>query len=201
VTGHSSSVTSEDGFTLIEMIIAIAVLGIIVGPIAGSFLIGFLESTSARDRIADSSGAQVLSAWLVRDIQSSESISVNPASPTCFPAPITAGDAVRLQITMTDPKTSTTSTVSYIDDSTSTGQHRLLRAVCTPSASTSSLIATYLASSNGFAVACDGGVAPCADPTPTLVSVSVSSESQAPQDQSSYEPFSFELEARRRIDS
>jgi prepilin-type N-terminal cleavage/methylation domain-containing protein len=190
VTGHSSSVTSEDGFTLIEMIIAIAVLGIIVGPIAGSFLIGFLESTSARDRIADSSGAQVLSAWLV-----------NPASPTCFPAPITAGDAVRLQITMTDPKTSTTSTVSYIDDSTSTGQHRLLRAVCTPSASTSSLIAPYLASSNGFAVACDGGVAPCADPTPTLVSVSVSSESQAPQDQSSYEPFSFELEARRRIDS
>ena len=94
----------QRGMTLIELMVAISLLGIVIGPISASFLLGFLESTATRDRIADSTSVQVTSAYLLSDIQSSKVIVVDGTT-SCRPGGLVDGEAV-LEIQWTDPELS-----------------------------------------------------------------------------------------------
>ena len=189
----------ESGLTLIELMISIGVLTIVIVPITAVFILGLLESTSAQERVADSSTAQVISAHLLSDIQSSKTVVIDPATPSCQPS---ASDDVRLQLDWTDPVPGGAGdaiTVSYFrrDDAT-TGQAQLYRAVCIDGGSPEeSLLALNLDDTTGFVPAC----APDCT-APVSVSVHVKAQSIRPdQDNSSYEAFDFDIEATRRVGS
>jgi prepilin-type N-terminal cleavage/methylation domain-containing protein len=60
----------EDGVTLIELLVAIVVLGIIAAPLA-NVLISFFHNTNATtDRLAESHDAQISSAYFAQDVES-----------------------------------------------------------------------------------------------------------------------------------
>jgi len=73
----------EDGFTLVELLMAIAVLGIIVSAIATALIVTLRNLDATHDRMAESHDAQMASAFLVTDVQSATTITTTqPACPT-----------------------------------------------------------------------------------------------------------------------
>jgi Tfp pilus assembly protein PilW len=178
----------EAGLTLIELMISVGILGLVIGPIITSFLLGLLESTSARDRIADSSSAQLTTAYLHADIQGSQTVATTGA---CLPSAL-AGGTVVLQLAVTDPA-GPDPTVAYVDFTNAEGQRELHRATCTGATSESRFLIQHL---QDFEVTCD--VDPC-PATPKTVKVAITAESPSPDDASSYSAFTFEIDGVRRV--
>src|SRR3954470_10480775 len=65
---------NEDGMTLIELLISISVMGIIIGPITISMMLGLLSSNGTKERLSDSAAAQLLSAYYPIDAESSKTV-------------------------------------------------------------------------------------------------------------------------------
>jgi prepilin-type N-terminal cleavage/methylation domain-containing protein len=195
-------IRDEGGMTLIELMIAISVLGVILVPVTTSFLLGILESTSAKERTADSSSAQLISSYLLADIQSSQSVATSGSG--C------GGGAgtVKLQIAWTDPDPAGDHdvVVAYVDQpAAAAGQRELHRYICTTTggstASDSSILALNLDTST-FAVTCkDAAGATVACASARNVAVHVEADSFVPDVKSSYEPFVIDFEATRRVSS
>jgi prepilin-type N-terminal cleavage/methylation domain-containing protein len=61
---------SDSGFTLIEVTLATVITGIIVGALATALVIMLNSYPSSANRLAQSDNAQLLSSWLVPDVQS-----------------------------------------------------------------------------------------------------------------------------------
>src|SRR5687768_7093097 len=94
-------VAAEDGFTLIELMISVSLLGLITGPIAVAMIFGIVHSNGTRDRVADSAAAQLVSTYLAPDVQSAAGVFTNDVG-TCSSA-IASGDVVRLRLEWVDP--------------------------------------------------------------------------------------------------
>lgn len=189
----------EAGFTLIELMISMALLMIVIGPITGSFLIGMLEAGATGDRVVDSSAAQAVAAYLVSDIQSSQE--VDTAS-TCLPADV-AGGTVLLGFTWADvydgDAVDDAASIAYVDLPAESGQHQLYRVTCTAAGSEVSLLVQNLAASGGLVARCDGGS--CAPATPEVVEVDITVASDSAQEGSSYGALTFTIEATRKVTS
>lgn len=189
----------ESGFTLVELMIAMSLLAIVIGPITGSFMIGLLESHATRDRVVDSAGVQAVAAYLVTDIQNSQQ--VDTAS-TCVPPEI-AGGAVRLAFSWDDvydgDGDDDSASVAYVDVVDASGQHQLYRAACTSDGQDVKLLVTNLASSSGLTATCDGGG--CVAASPEIVSVAITVESDRALEASSYGAVTFSIEGKRKVTS
>ena len=122
----------DDGVTLIELLVAIAMLGIIAVPL-GTALISFLRNTNATsDRLAESHDAQIASAYFAQDVQSigvrnwtapgpfsmGTSVETNaPPKSGLFPCGVTGDPNAVIRMAWDDPtgaSTRRTVTVSYV---------------------------------------------------------------------------------------
>jgi prepilin-type N-terminal cleavage/methylation domain-containing protein len=65
---------SEDGFTLIELVIVLVIMPIIVGGVAAAIIASLQNQGTEYNRLADSSDAQITSTNFVRDVQSATSL-------------------------------------------------------------------------------------------------------------------------------
>ena len=81
---------SSDGFTLIELVIVVAVMPLVVGALTVGILSVFSLQTSVSDRLSDSGDAQVVSASFQGDVQSASMITT-ASSPNSAPAPCGSG--------------------------------------------------------------------------------------------------------------
>jgi Tfp pilus assembly protein PilV len=187
------SVQDEEGLTLIELIIAVGILGVVIIPVITAMLLGILETNATRDRIADSSSAQLTTAYLHGDIQSSQSVATTG---DCVPASLTGG-TVRLQFQWIDPATPATTTKASYIDFIEDGQHRLYRATCVGASTNDTFLVHHF---DSLTVACDGAT-PCTAATPEEIEVTITAFSDAPNPGSSYTPFTFEIDGVRRVGS
>jgi prepilin-type N-terminal cleavage/methylation domain-containing protein len=76
---------SEDGFTLVEMVIVIAIMPIVVGAIAVGIISVLSLQTSVSNRLSDSADAEVVSVHFQNDVESAQAIttaSVPQSAPT-----------------------------------------------------------------------------------------------------------------------
>jgi hypothetical protein len=81
---HDRSMYSEDGFTLIELIIVTAVVPLIIGAISLALISVLSLQGGVANRISDSANAQVVSANYQKDVESAEMITTQPSStPQC----------------------------------------------------------------------------------------------------------------------
>ena len=82
----------EEGFTLIELVIALVILPLIMGAIAVALLVTLQDQVGVSTRISTSADAQVTSAYFVRDVESAMYVTtaVKPA-PGSVAWPSTAG--------------------------------------------------------------------------------------------------------------
>lgn len=135
---------SERGFTLIEMLTSITVMGIVFAGVGGGVLIALRTTDKTRDRVAQSTDGQLTSAYFVTDIQSAENVSIIAADVyNCGGTPTPANAPLPLiRFKWTDPgapqsTTSTTSAgisneASYVVE-TINGERRLERRLCSGS--------------------------------------------------------------------
>lgn len=170
----------DDGYTLVELLVAIVIIGIIVAPIANA-VIGYLHNTdTTAARLNESHDQQIASAYWQQDVssigvrsstydQTTHNFplqqSVNNAFP-CSPAP--ASPLITLSWNQYDSSGSATlNSVAYYRDATST---QLLRVHCTESTvDSTATLAHNLDPATAPVVRCDGGS--CTSAVPASMSL------------------------------
>jgi prepilin-type N-terminal cleavage/methylation domain-containing protein len=83
---------SENGFTLIELIVVIAVMPILIGAFAMGLIAVFSLQTGVSSRLSDAGDAQVVSVNFEKDVQSSTLFTTNSASTS--PSPCGSGTQI-----------------------------------------------------------------------------------------------------------
>jgi prepilin-type N-terminal cleavage/methylation domain-containing protein len=173
----------DDGFTLVELLLAIAVTGIILGPLTAAVIVGFSASSEATGRLAESHDAQLATVYFTGDVQSAEA--VQPPESCVTGTPLVA---FRWEEGDTSPVVKVASYEVATDPVS--GEQRLLRHVCTtPGGTRSTVVAHELSTDPTKAptASCDGG--PCgaaSDPRDVRLQVTAASG------------YAFELRGTRR---
>jgi prepilin-type N-terminal cleavage/methylation domain-containing protein len=115
----------QAGFTLVELLVAIVILGTIVGAIGSALIVGFRTQGSTQERLEQSSDAQLLASYFGPDVQSAKKALASPTDTVCSDT----GAVVRL--TGKDPAVSGATDVmtSYVV-ATVGGERQLRRREC-----------------------------------------------------------------------
>lgn len=111
--------SGERGMTLIELIVVIAVMGIIVPVISASIVMGLQTAEGTADKVSLSHDAKLTGIYAVPDIQSAANVSIG--SSTCTTA---TGTKI---ISFDWQEEAVAVVVSYVADAT---KHHLVRTIC-----------------------------------------------------------------------
>jgi prepilin-type N-terminal cleavage/methylation domain-containing protein len=184
VTRLTRRAHNDDGFTLVELMMAIAIMAIILGPVTMGVVVGLRTSDETSTRLAGSNDAQLLAVWLPADIQSTGNQSGDVAtSSNTDCSGIT--NALRLKWRETQGSTTNTYVAAYAISQDSTGRWVLNRYYCVNGgAATVHLVNRNLANSSAVSIATSG----------TKVSMTVT-EKNTPTDPTSY---TFTVSGNRR---
>ncbi len=71
---HPSRLQQEEGFTLVELIIGMAIVGLLVGSIGSAMIVSFRTTNVTNARFAESHDVQISSAYLANDVQSTAAV-------------------------------------------------------------------------------------------------------------------------------
>lgn len=132
---------SEAGFTLIELMMAIVILGIIIGPLTAGLIVGLRTSADTQNRLTGSNDAQMLSIYLPPDVQSADDAITSAISCTGV-----TGAVLQLKSTVYD----TSFNVAYAVILASDGSYQLVRNTCP--AGTQKIIARNLANATAVTI-------------------------------------------------
>jgi prepilin-type N-terminal cleavage/methylation domain-containing protein len=72
----------EHGFTLVELVVAAAIVGVVIAAIAAAFVLSFRTTADATDRMAQAADAQLLATYWPADVASLDATGAD-AVPTC----------------------------------------------------------------------------------------------------------------------
>jgi prepilin-type N-terminal cleavage/methylation domain-containing protein len=70
----------EGGFTLVELIIGVAIVGLLTTAIASALIVTLRTTGVTNKRMSESHDVQITSAYLANDVQSAKAVEANPAS-------------------------------------------------------------------------------------------------------------------------
>lgn len=205
---------NDEGMTLIELLIAVAILALVVGPIVIVLEYAMATAKASSQRTTDSSGAQLMSSYLVTDVQSADFVwawTSGQQTPTGSPFGADCGDTnTRLEIQSQDPVKSgptsaTFSAVTYDvvpptgagDADTAFVRHTWTVGAtgCTQTGSTSLIEA--LDSNNLPTATCEPTSSACSSAT-TDVDLTVVAFTQNVHNSNLYGKYTYNLTASRR---
>lgn len=161
----------QAGFTLVELLISIVILGIIVTVIATTFVVLTRVSSQTQDRLTQSRGPRFASVYWTPDVASSEA--VNPSGVRCG----TTGTPV-VTFQWTDDRVPQAQVATWATVPTTTGAN-LVRTQCSVNALATPQQTTMIApdvTSSSVQVRCDpgSGLTTCSSPmTPARVVLEV----------------------------
>ena len=81
-----TATADESGFTLVELLIAVAVMGLIMVALGAGFSVGLRTMNDTSSRLAGSNDAQLVGVHLPPDIESATEAVGYPGNGTCFGA-------------------------------------------------------------------------------------------------------------------
>jgi prepilin-type N-terminal cleavage/methylation domain-containing protein len=121
----------EDGMTLVELLVAIAITGLIIGPLTAGLVIGLRTSGDTATRLAGSTEAQFLAIVLPPDIESTGSAAGDVVISTTANTECSGvTNVLRLRWTSTDTGTSTTYQAAYSISGSALAGWKLKRSFC-----------------------------------------------------------------------
>lgn len=140
-----------------ELLITIAILGVVIAPLAGALIISLRTTDETSNRLASSNDAQLLSIWLPGDVQSAGNQSGDVvAAPTANTECSGVSNLLRLRWRETQSST-TTYVAAYAIRPGPDGTWRLVRYACTNSGSAiTHVVARNLASASAGSVSVSG---------------------------------------------
>ncbi len=131
----------EEGFTLIELVIALVILPLIMGAIAVAIFVTLQDQSGISTKISDSVDSQVTSTYFVRDVESALYVTTNGAPPSTpwqsSAGPGVCGSGTSLLVSFAWP-----STTDIVRDATVISYWRTQLASGTGTTSGSTLTAT-----------------------------------------------------------
>lgn len=80
------STRRDDGFTLLEVLIAMGLMGMVFAVVSAAFVISLDSTTDSTGVVQKSQGAAFTSAYFNKDVQSAQSIASTPVAPCSAPA-------------------------------------------------------------------------------------------------------------------
>ena len=125
-------VRDDDGFTLVELVLAVTLMGVVIGAVASAMIVMFTTTGETTERLSESPDLQLAAAYFGSDVQSAQTF-----TGSCGPV----GTAL-VTLSWTDPGASpnpaaaddTQRTVRYVVETAGT-QKTLVRYACTNSGS------------------------------------------------------------------
>ena len=184
----------EEGFTLIELIVAVAVLGVIIGAIAASLVVSLQTTDVTTDRLNESNDAQMAAVYYVQDVASATDVDVTDEH-ACA-----AGNEVVVQFSWTEQSLNGAGDIVDVAKVASYEYQaplgadggRLVRLHCTDAGAPSSVVIAQSLASKPI-LTCDGagpGVCDLSDPddVPRMVQLTVSETND----------YTYELSGSRR---
>lgn len=72
----NSQPSSEDGFTLVELIIALGIGGLLIWATATALIIGLRTTEETGDQVSDAAWARIVGTWFLTDVQGAEYVGV-----------------------------------------------------------------------------------------------------------------------------
>lgn len=131
----------EGGFTLVELLIVVAVLPIIVGALSYGLMTVLSLQSGVSNRLSDSGDAQVVTASYVKDIQTASEVTTDPTAPALSTGVSQCGTGTQLLGlylgTSPDVFSQDQEVVSYVEVQNGT-TYTLVRNLCAPGSSTPS---------------------------------------------------------------
>ena len=88
----------DHGLSMVDLLVAVAIVGAITPALAGALLIGWRTTESTVDHLADTGNRQRLQAFFVRDMQSAKTVDTDGSSATCT----SAGDTLVVRMRWSD---------------------------------------------------------------------------------------------------
>lgn len=146
----------DDGFTLIELVVSIAILGIVVVAMSAAFTVAFASNRETEERLDGSQPLQFASTWFASDVASANDVKVNTAA-SCGTG--TALVLISNRDIVTPPTAAPTGTppvtltIEYVLQSPVNGERTLLRRAC-GRYSASDVVARYLSETIAPVAAC-----------------------------------------------
>lgn len=146
---HSGERThAEFGFTLIELIVVIAILPLVVGAISVALIAVISQQSTASNKVSDSGDTTLTSSVFTKDVQSAQYVTTNPSPPTA-PSPCVTSNAI---VSLQWPSTNTV-VVSYaVAQQSGSSNYSLYRYYCQGLVQESKIIAYNVQSSLTAAV-------------------------------------------------
>jgi prepilin-type N-terminal cleavage/methylation domain-containing protein len=134
---------SETGFTLVELLVCIAILGIVFTVLTAALMIGFRSTNSANVKFDESNAAQFTALHFTPDVEGANSIVVDSTTASC-------GGAAELKLTSTEGDR----VVAYAVAGSPTLQ--LLRKVCSPASASPqvTVLAPVIANASAVVASC-----------------------------------------------
>lgn len=78
-----TKVQSEEGFTLVELIVGTLITGLIVAAIGSALIVTFRTTNATTSRMSENHDVQITSSYLANDVQSASSVSVGATTGNC----------------------------------------------------------------------------------------------------------------------
>lgn len=131
----------ERGFTLVELLVAISILGVVMGAVSAAIIVGLKTTDGTITRLSESHDTQISTAYISGDAQSAQGVTQNVAGDSCSGTGATA----LVRFTWADSVDTTTDvakTAAYVVVATGAGRE-LHRRYCEGSSLTSDVVLTH----------------------------------------------------------
>jgi len=151
----------EAGFTLVELVVTIAILGIVMTPLAAAFVFGLRTSEESNNRVANANDAELLAIFFPPDVHAAGSaagdVAVGAAAgTTCSGTPNVVTLTGRGQETSSSAQTTWTSAYAVVAGEA--GGWRLIRARCIDGGPPATItVARNLAGASAASASVSGG--------------------------------------------
>jgi prepilin-type N-terminal cleavage/methylation domain-containing protein len=156
---------SDAGLTLVELLVVVAVSGLVIPVLTGALVLGWRTTDATVASLGDSRNRQIAPSLFTRDAQNAMTVDTTTSDTTC----VSAGDTLLVRLRWTETAASGTAVDRVAAWVLSTGAERLLeRRYCgTATTVTNSVTATHgvvgtptvtCRSAAGTAVACSAAI-------------------------------------------